>query len=294
MKPEVKLDYSVLFKNIDGTHVGYDQKGATALYAVFCAFFFILCITHAIGDIYLIRRNSFHPIVKILLTCLVMMIFSCMFQLVHWAIYDKNGVGSEGCRALGQFLDDASYILFLALLIMIASGWAITYQTLSRRWVLLGLFICDGISVIALYIVAAASSGSDRAATIFTAYEYTQGVGAASVVFGVLYFLSWSATFIYFLYCLIISYREESQYDKRLFYLIFGAMAIVWLAVVPLFQLIAVIIDAWLRMRVVSAIHMVVSFLGYGALAVLLWPSLVYRYFRVISPDILNDSPGAL
>eukprot|EP00727_Mastigamoeba_balamuthi_P000846 m51a1_g10759 hypothetical protein (447) ;mRNA; r:5263-7506 len=291
---EYEVGYTVEFRNIDGSQVGYDQVGLKALYACFFVFFFLLTVAHAFGDYFLYLRNSFHHIVKLLLATLVLMTFATMFSMIHWAKYEGDGVGCTGCETFGGLLDNAAYIVFTVLLIAIASGWAITNQTLTRKWWVVGLFAANATILIILYIIAAAGSGEDTAANIATAYEYTQAFGVATIFFGVIYFIIWAVTIGYFGLAVWTSYRDETQYDKRVFYLIFGACYLAWFIIVPFFSLISIALDAWIRQRMMSAIHEVISLIGMGVLVVLLWPTFVYKYFRIISPDLLSDNPSGL
>jgi hypothetical protein len=292
--PAVDVDYTAIFRDIDGGHVGYDEKGVMAIYATFFTFFFILAVVHSLGDVFLWLRNSFHHIVKLLLVALVLMVFANTFNLIHWAKYQGDGIGCTRCSTLGSFLDDTAYIFFTILLLMIASGWAITYQTLTRRWIILALFIANALAVIILYIIAATSTTDTTAATVADAYAYTTSVGVATLLFGIFYFLVWGATVAYFVFAVFTSYRDEAQFDKRVFYMIFGISYLCWFVVVPLFSLISIALVAWLRLRMMVAIHQVITIIGMGVLVVLLWPSFVYKYFRVISPDLLTDNPGGI
>lgn len=282
------ITYTVKFINVDGSQIGYDEFGILPLNAVYFVLYFLLMLVHLASAYFLWVKKSLHPIVQVLAICLILMTISTMFVLIHWGGYASNGVGCPGCRTFGQLLCGFASIFFAMLLIMIASGWAITYHTLPRRLAVLGIFAAYVVCFLIFFIISNATATS----TASTQIVYSHG---ALLAFVILYILTcWLGVFGYFAYSLFLTFREETQYDKRLFYLIFGIGYGLWFVLPALFNFISIGVDEWFRPRVVDAFQLTASFLGMGALVVLLWPSRVEKYFRIISPDLLTSDPQSI
>jgi hypothetical protein len=282
------VTYTVKFLNVDGSHVGYDEKGILGLNVFYFIAFFLLMLVHLASAYFLWIKKSLHPIVQVLAITLVLMTVSTLFVLIHWGSYQANGHGCPGCRTFGQLMCGFGSIIFATLLVMIASGWAITYHALPRRWAVLALAVTYTFFFLLFFIISASTATS----TASTQIVYSHGALLAFVILYIL--ICWLGVFAYFAYCLFLTFREETQYDKRLFYLIFGIGYGLWFVLPALLNFISIGVDEWFRPRVVDAFQLTASFVGMGALVVLLWPSRVEKYFRIISPDLLSSDPQSI
>ena len=288
-KPQ-KLDmhYTITFKNIDDSHFGFDEMGMLPLNAVYFVAFLILTAVQIVACYFLWMRRSLHPIVQILALCLILITFSVMFVLIHWANYKQNGMGCPGCRIFGQLLSGFSSIFFALLLIMIASGWAVTYHILPRKIIVFGIFIAYTLFYVILFICAN-TTGSNAASTQLV---YTSGTLLGFVIVYILF--CWFGVYAYFAYSLYMTFRDETQFEKKLFYLIFGIGYSFWYVLPSLLNLISIGIDDWYRPRVVDAFQLTVSFVGMCAMVVLLWPTRVEKFFRIISSEVLTSDTETL
>jgi len=285
-KKTEKLDvsYTIHFLDQDGGEVGYDERGLLALNVVYLIFFAILGAFHGVAVFFLFNKGVAHPIVYILAGVIACIVLSLFFVTIHWGVYSSNGVGANGCRVFGQLLMGIANIVFAVLLIAIASGWAITYHDLPRKVVILSIAAVYFVVYLILFIVINAT-GQTAASTQFV---YAKGALLAFVIIYIL--VCWIGVWSYFAYCLYTTWREEAQFDKRLFYLIFGIGATVWFLLPALFNFISMGIAEWFRPRVVDAFQLTVSFIGVTALVVLLWPSRVEKYFRISSRNDFSTS----
>jgi len=278
------ITYELHFVNVDGSEVGYDEQGLLALNIVYLIFFAIVGAFHGVAVYFLFHKGVAHPIVFILAGVIGFIVLSLFFVTIHWGVYANNGYGANGCRVFGQLLMGIANIVFAVLLIAIASGWAITYHDLPRRVVILSITGVYFVIYLILFIIINVT-GQTAASTQFV---YAKGALLAFVIIYIL--VCWIGVWSYFGYCLYVTWREEAQYDKRLFYLIFGIGATVWFLLPALFNFISMGIAEWFRPRVVDAFQLTVTFIGVTALVVLLWPSRVEKYFRISSRNDFSTS----
>lgn len=275
-EPErLKLDYKIHFVNKGNSEAGFDESGMLALNAVYFVFFAILGVVHGLAVYFLFRRGVAHPIVMILLGVIGFIVLSLFFVMIHWGVYNSNGVGANGCRVFGQLLMGVANIAFAMLLVTIASGWSITYYDLPRKKQILLISVIYCICYLLIFIISA-STGLSAASTQFV---YAKG---ALLFFVVIYILlCWIGVWAYFAFSLFRTWREEALYDKRLFYLIFGIGYSAWFVLPALLNFISMGVAEWYRPRVVDAFQLTSTFIGVAALVVLLWPSRVEKYFRI-------------
>jgi len=271
------ITYSIHFVDQDGDEVGYDEHGLLGLNVTYFIFFIILGAIHGVAVFALFRKGVAHPIVLILLGVIGLIILSLFFVVIHWGVYASNGIGANGCRVFGQLLMGLANIVFALLLIAIASGWAITYHDLPRKFYIAGIGGAYLVIYLILFIIMSAS-GQSAASTQFV---YAQGGLLAVVVIYIL--LCWLGVWGYFAYSLWLTWREEAQFDKRLFYLIFGIGCTAWFILPAFFNFVSMAIAEWYRPRVVDAFQLTATFIGVVALVILLWPSRVEKYFRISS-----------
>jgi len=282
---ELDITYTLHFVDQDGDEVGYDEEGLLALNVVYFVLFILVGAAHGVGVFFLYRKGVAHPIVLILAGVILLIIFSLFFVTIHWGAYASNGVGATGCRVFGQLLMGLANIVFALLLIGIASGWAITYHDLPHKLVILVIGAVYLVVYLILFIVMSAT-GQTAASTQFV---YAEGALLGFVIIYIL--VCWIGIWAYFAYCLYMTYREEAQYDKRLFYLIFGIGCTAWFILPALFNFISMAIAEWFRPRVVDAFQLTATFIGVVALVALLWPSRVEKYFRISSNGDVGTLP---
>jgi hypothetical protein len=278
----------VKFLNVDGSHVGNDEKGLLPLMIIYFIAFLFLTLAQCLSGYFLWIKKSLHVIVIMLAVCLLCMVFAIFFIMLHWAIYPSNGIGCPGCRVFGQLLHGISDIFFATLLLMIASGWAITFHSLPRKWAVTAIFF----AYLGIYLILFIISQSQGTSPASTQLVYAAGTLLAFVVLYLLF--CWIGVFAYYAFSLFFTFKEETQYDKRVFYLTFGIGYAMWFILPPIFGFISMGVDEWYRPRVVDAFQLTISFIGMLILVIILWPSRVEKYFRIIAPDLIatDATPG--
>jgi len=284
---ELDITYTIHFINQDGSEVGFDEEGLLSLNIFYFVVFLIVGACHGVAVFFLWRKGVAHPIVLILAGVIALIILSLFFVMIHWAVYYSNGIGANGCRVFGQLLMGTANVIFAVLLISIASGWAITYHDLPRKWTILGITIGYFVCFLILFIIMSAT-GQTAASTQFV---YAEGALLGFVIVYIL--ICWIGVWGYFAWCLYRTWREEAQFDKRLFYLIFGIGCSAWFILPALFNFISMCIAEWYRPRVVDAFQLTATFIGVVALVLLLWPSRVEKYFRISAHSEFPTPVGA-
>lgn len=259
------------------------------LNATYFCLYLVLLTAHCCGLYFLFLKKSMHAVVQALGVTIATVVVSLFFVMLHWAIFRSDGMGCIGCRVFGQLVFGVSSVMFATLLVMISSGWAITYHTLPRKWWVLGLFVGYLLAFLLFFIISTATSTNPSGSTQLV---YSSGALLGLVIIYIL--VCWLGVFGYFAYSLYLTFREETQYDKRLFYIIFGIGYGMWFVLPAMLNFISMGIAEWYRPKVVDAFQLTVTFIGMLALVVLLWPSRAEKFFRVITPDLLYSNPDGM
>jgi hypothetical protein len=280
----MKLKYHFEFLNGGGAwtrQFSFDEQGLPAMYLVFWLFFLILTAVHMWGVAILVRNGSYHPLVRILTSCIVLELFSLFFMFIHYAVYANNGHGAPGLKGFGEFIDLIAQLLFIFLLILIAKGWAITKNEITDKPIIIGTMAILAIVYLAMFIWD--QVGRSPASSV---YIYDAGAGISMLVFRTL-------AMIWFIFCVFQTTREETNPNKRLFYFVFGGAYPVWFIMLPFIAIVASAIAAWDRFKIVQALYLVMNLIGFSAIAFLLWPSRVAEYFEISKTDLLLGGGAA-
>lgn len=126
------------------------------LYALFLVSFFVWGIglgAQLWASRWLWRTRTFHPIVKLYTLSLVLWWLFITCLMIHWAVYNGNGVGVPFLQGLGHVfevrrawqksgggllltcstLQVFARVVFLLLVMLIATGWTISSTVLRNR-----------------------------------------------------------------------------------------------------------------------------------------------------------------
>ena len=284
---EVAMDYYLHFVNIDGTEVGFDEEGMLPLNVFYMIFFFVFGGAMAYMVIYYRNRNALHPIIFILACGVALMALSTFLIMIHWAAYANNGTGVLFCKITGQLFNGLASILFAGLLVLIASGWGVTYDEIRHRKSFIGVFGVYLIFYLILFIccnVTGRTSGS-------TQFVYATGALLGFVIVYVLF--CWLGVFGFFAFRLYQTFRADSLRDRRFFYVLIGIVGTVWFLIPALTNFISLAVDEWFRPRVVDALSDTITFVGMIAIAVVLSPYYVERFFRLNKAGrLINKTPA--
>jgi len=280
----INLKYHFQWLNKGGAwtrQFSFDEQGLPAMYLVFWLFFMILTAVHLWGVVILVRNGSYHPLVRILTACIVLELFSLFFLFIHYAEYANNGRGSPGLKEFAEFVDLAAQLLFIFLLILIAKGWAISKNEITDKYIIIGTMAILSILYLSMFIWD--QVGRSAASSV---YIYDAGAGISLLVFRTL-------AMFWFIFCVFQTTREETNPNKRLFYFVFAAAFSIWFIMLPFIAIIASAIAAWDRFKIVQALYLLMNFLGFSAIAFLLWPSRVAEYFEISKTDLLLGGGAA-
>jgi len=280
---EYDIEYHMQFNQAKqdwNQQFSFDQQYLELTYILFSVVFLLGFFVHLYGDYQLYRAKSFHPVIRLLTISLSFEILSLWSYLIHYAIYSKNGVGNSFLYITGNIFDYLAALVFMLLLILIAKGWGITFPAIShirdQRLVLFGILGVFFVFYVVLFFWSL--FGLDPASTVYV-YQSIPGI-----IFLVVRFL----TLLYFIFSIYMTLRGENDASKRQFYLIFGVGYTLWFLSLPLIVLIALRLDPWVRMKVVTGIYLVVTLFGYAVIGSLLWPRWAVKYFQVAVPDLLS------
>jgi len=255
----------------------FDRWGIGQTYIAFFIFYIVLVALHLWGCYSLYRVEAYHPIVKLLTGAILFGFFDVFFQMIHYSIFAGDGVGAPFLESLGNLLTMGSNLLLMFLCILVAKGWAITTQYLSQKnfvLIFMSLFI-----LFYIFLFIWDNFARDPALTLYF-YESVPGV--------IVLFIR-TVIVVWFIWCLRNTLRLENLPQRRQFYQIFGISYMIWFLALPLSVLICSAIDPWYRFKIVRGLSIVIDFVGFGALAYLLWPSRASTYFTIRTTSQLLD-----
>eukprot|EP01104_Vermistella_antarctica_P017944 TRINITY_DN6500_c0_g1_i1.p1 TRINITY_DN6500_c0_g1~~TRINITY_DN6500_c0_g1_i1.p1 ORF type:complete len:416 (+),score=99.10 TRINITY_DN6500_c0_g1_i1:152-1399(+) len=273
------FDWSFEFLN-GNSQFSYDLSGVVYIYLLFSIVFLALTCGQIYAAYVFTQQNQFHPILRLLTIAIVLEFISLLVLFVNYVVYIENGSGIEFMVSTGLGFDLVSTVVFMLVLILIAKGWSISTFRLTRRKVLAAFF---GMFVIAY-------------ALFFVWSQFALDPASSSFVYqsipGIIVVVLRLMTFAYFLYELVLTFREEQQTEKRSFYVKFGITYSLWFLSLPIVVAVAMVLPEWYREKLVVLISTSITTLAYGILAFLMWPSRVTKFFTIAPPDLLGGTGG--
>lgn len=283
----VRLAYTVHFKNGGTSEVGADERGLLPLSAACLAAFALLFVVECAVSCALARRGTQHPVVVALALILLAMVLALALVVAHWAAYAHDGTGFHGLRRVGQFVLGIASVLLSTVLLCLASGWSITYHDVPHPEGKIAFALVFAAAYAVLFFAAAAGGGVAAASTQLVC------ASGALLVFVVLYVvLVWVCGWAYFVWCLVRTWRVETQYAPRRFYAVFGVLASLWFLVPAACNLASLAAPEWRRPLAVDACQLACTLAACTALVAVLWPSRVEEYFRLVRAESLVANNG--
>ncbi len=137
-------------------------------------------------------------------------------------------------------------MVFLLLVVLIGSGWCVTYQRIPRPKLTLALISIFAILYFVLFIVDKVSSSPAE-----TLYLYESVPGILIVVLR-------SITLMWFLWMMYWSYERERVEAKIRFYFAFASVYSLWFLSLPFIVCVAAFLPAWIRMKIVIGLYLTV------------------------------------
>jgi len=259
---------------------GVNETGINTTYLIFFFIYLVMVLTHSVGVQRLSRENggAVHNIVKLFTASLWTQFFCIFFYIIHYGVYGDNGVGVPGANQFATFLEAIARISLILVLILLAQGWTISAEAIQHRMAIAAAIFLLFIFYLALIIWNFAARDP-----ITTLYMYDSAAGALIVT---VLFVVW----IWFVVTIANTYRKEDHPAKKNLYGWLLVLYSLWLLSLPLFVLIGVGLEPWVREKTVTSINILATTGAYGVLAYLLWPTRAEIYFKIKTPDVMTNS----
>jgi hypothetical protein len=255
---------------------GYDEKGLQDMYTgLFVIYVFYIAVHfYAIRGLYSASGNI-HGFVKLFSLVIIIEFVSIFFFMIHYNIYQDDGVGQITLRDLATLLSVISRISFMAILMFLAQGWTITTYTLSvgtKRAILGSLtFLCI------FYLALLLWGWEARTPEMIKPVAIQQGLSWIIMLFFLL-FAAWFGR------CCYKSFKslnpsDASQRPKRNLFMLLGFVFTCWIASLPVVELITTLYRPWLYAKANATWDLLITTLGYILFTAIIWPSHAAKYF---------------
>ena len=201
-----------------------------------------------------------------------------MCYLVHYFQFGQDGEGLLWMTYIGALLDAVARIVFIFLLLLLAHGWTISNDHLHQRWVIGGVLLV-------FFLLQVAQFG-------YAWYSYDPArtsVDKGDLVLQCMVIACYLITGIYFLFMLVVSWANEIIPPKKRLYLRLGLLFSPWMIGPPLVAIGVLLLDDWVRTKIVLTLQTSLTLVAYFVLSFLLWPSRAQEYFSINTPTTLGD-----
>ncbi|XP_023173561.2 uncharacterized protein LOC111601276 [Drosophila hydei] len=262
----------------------YDQQNLLEMYLIFMLVYIVLLPM----QIYAVRRQK-HPVTKLFTLSLLSEFVSLALITAHLIRYAANGVGEPNMQAAGDVLDILSRTTFMLILLLLAKGWAVTRQQISRTgWIILmSIWVPYCAFHVFLYIW-------DRTEVdiISDSDEYQSWPGWIVLILRTS-FMMW------FLYELRNTMKYEHSSKKLDFLLHLGASSLVWFIYLPIVAIVALQVSPMWRYKLLQGITNSADCMAYCVMTGLLWPNRAGQYLLLAGTkyagmdelDEFNEAP---
>ena len=188
---------------------------------------------------------------------------SIFLLLLHYGTYAHNGVGLVVLLKLGQVLSIVSRCFFMLMLLLVAKGWTISREELTKKWAVVALVLMYLSIAVAILVWSYAKEDPQRTTP-------SKSVEALTIVLNVVWlvFVVWFTLEIFF-----YSYRGEDNPHKKSMYLKIGLLFLPWFLLPPLVSFASFALDPWVRDRIIQLFTVGITTLAYAAIVFLFWPS---------------------
>jgi len=277
------VEYNVHFLNV--LHSSWDEEfgmnemGEQTIYLIFWIIYTGFVILQAIACVMFYRNQKYiHPLIKFFMASVALQFIYCFVKLIHYVKYVRDGQGVPAADIAGDVIEIIARATFVFILMLLASGWTISREGrgIEGRWAILILlpllFLAWLIILIYSYVAVA-----------------PELVNPPSDVVNLQYFLlaCWFLLAAWFIARCFFAWRaEDNPVKKRLF----GRMGIVygiWFLGLPTVVTFSLLLDPWVREKIVVSFDIVITLIGYICGAFLLWPSRAEEYFAIEKPNVM-------
>ncbi|XP_034652220.1 uncharacterized protein LOC117891124 [Drosophila subobscura] len=262
----------------------YDQQNLLEMYLIFLLVYIVLLPM----QIYAVRRQK-HPVTKLFTLSLLSEFVSLALITAHLIHYAANGVGQPRLQAAGDVLDILSRTTFMLILLLLAKGWAVTRQQISRTgWIILmSIWVPYCAFHVFLYIW-------DR-----TEVDIVSDIDEYQTWPGWIVLILRTSFMMWFLYELRNTMKYEHSTKKLDFLLHLGASSLVWFIYLPIVAIVALQISPMWRYKLLLGITNSADCLAYCVMTGLLWPHRAGQYLLLAGTkyagmdelDEFNEAP---
>ena len=268
--------YSIHFTNRTGYwsyEFSKDVQGIAEMSIFFLCLYWLL-----LGSLAWIKQHAKskglqYTVIKYLFVSVLIDFVALLFNMAHYLKFANDGVGVPGLEHAYFFFDFVSNLVLLYVVLAICKGWAISTNFLPDRrvtYMVIGVLL---LLYIALFIWQ--QKILDPASVLYV-YETPPGWAIVGVRCALTLWGAW---------CVVHTYRLESEKRRRQFYIVWGILAVLWLVSLPIIVGIATVLETWLRRRVVFGLLNSVTAAIYLILAYLFRPFRSNRYVSILNPN---------
>ncbi|KAH8290905.1 hypothetical protein KR054_007041, partial [Drosophila jambulina] len=287
------LNYDIHLVNIHPNHsaahpltyqYSYDQQNLLEMYLIFLLVYIVLLPM----QIYAVRRQK-HPVTKLFTLSLLSEFVSLALITAHLIHYAANGVGEPRLQAAGDVLDILSRTSFMLILLLLAKGWAVTRQQISRTgWIILmSIWVPYCAFHVFLYIW-------DR-----TEVDVVSDIDEYQTWPGWIVLILRTSFMMWFLYELRNTMKYEHSSKKLDFLLHLGASSLVWFIYLPIVAIVALQVSPMWRYKLLQGITNSADCMAYCVMTGLLWPHRAGQYLLLAGTkyagmdelDEFNEAP---
>ncbi|KAH8394910.1 hypothetical protein KR222_010439, partial [Zaprionus bogoriensis] len=284
----------------------YDQQNLLEMYFVFMLVYIVLLPM----QIYAVRRQK-HPVTKLFTLSLLSEFVSLALITVHLIRYAANGVGEPNMQAAGDVLDILSRTTFMLILLLLAKGWAVTRQQISRTgWIILmSIWVPYCAFHVFLYIWDRVSDGyriyegtydfTQFQRTLQTEVDIISDIDEYQTWPGWIVLILRTSFMMWFLYELRNTMKYEHSSKKLDFLLHLGASSLVWFIYLPIVAIVALQVSPMWRYKLLQGITNSADCMAYCVMTGLLWPNRAGQYLLLAGTkyagmdelDEFNEAP---
>jgi len=260
---------------------GSNELGLNTTYLTFFFVYVLFLTIHGISTWKLQRKLSYlHPMLKLFLIVLVVNFIAVFVLLLHYGSYARNGIGMPSLLKAGEILVIVSRCFFMLLLLLLARGWTISHERLTKKWLVVTL-------VVSYLVVSIIILGYDYSARDPKLTKEPRTVEILTVLLNVVWlaFASWFTYAIFF-----DSYRHEENPHKKSMYLKLGVLFSPWFILPAVVSFLVFAMDPWARDRAIAIFNLCISTGAYIVLIFLFWHSRAEEYFSITVPDVMSGA----
>jgi len=241
--------------------LGVNNDGLNTFYIVFLLLSVGLLAATIYNTVKSTRALTFlHPLMRLNLYVVALQFIANLLHTAHFTSLAYDGYGAPLIELLGDILDVATRVVFIMVLILIASGWTISRASLPNRGLVIGFSVLFAVlQIVSLFVLYL---GVDPAApelpTDVKVFNY--------VVIGLGFVFA-----LWFIITAVHTIRTERNKDKQGILIVFSLFISVYIISLPFVSFLSIALDAWVRERVVAMYSTSVTFAAVVYLGALLW-----------------------